>query len=277
MKVKTFWSGNFNGIKQFVLNYPIATFYLLAFVISWAGFLPVLLRAHSIHFFKNIFWMAFLILPATGPALAAWITTSLEKDSNNGLAVLWANLMKPVSWRWCALVVLLPGAMQIVSYWLSIWLFPDQKTILPALPFTGVMYAAAMSFGSNPWEEVGWRGFALTRLQVKYNPYTAALIVGVLWALWHIPLFLWPGYPMAKMLFWIWAAGLIGQSFLYAWVFNSTARSLTAVVLLHLSFNIFGAIIGDRSNLTLSAVEITVATIILVIYGVRLNHRTDKT
>ncbi|WP_052572286.1 CPBP family glutamic-type intramembrane protease [Chthonomonas calidirosea] len=63
-----------------------------------------------------------------------------------------------------------------------------------------VLSAFVFALLSNPWEEVGWRGFALPRLQARHMAFTATLIVGGLWALWHLPLFFWAENPMANIL-----------------------------------------------------------------------------
>jgi len=82
----------------------------------------------------------------------------------------------------------------------------------------------------------------------QYNPSTAALMIGTMSALWHIPLFLLPAgnaLSMAAVPFWSWVPGAIAKSFLYAWLFNSSFGSLIVVILFHLSFNISGAVFGS--------------------------------
>jgi uncharacterized protein len=96
-------------------------------------------------------------------------------------------------------------------------------------------------FAGGPFfEEIGWRGFALPRLQRLYGPLVGTLILGALWGLWHLPLFLIPswdtphGSPLDIALFVIWAVSI---AILFTWVFNNTKGSVLLVILAHGSIN----------------------------------------
>jgi membrane protease YdiL (CAAX protease family) len=97
-----------------------------------------------------------------------------------------------------------------------------------------------MTGGIN--EESGWRGFALPRLQARYSVLASSLIVGVLWALWHLPYDLaqenWRGslaWFLEYRLFWRVIFGVI-----LTWLYNRTNGSLLAPVLFHPVMNTFG-------------------------------------
>ncbi|MBC8166270.1 MAG: CPBP family intramembrane metalloprotease [Bryobacteraceae bacterium] len=124
-----------------------------------------------------------------------------------------------------------------------------------------------MSLAANPWEEVGWRGFALTRLQRTYTPLTAALIVGILWGLWHIPLFLWAKSPMSAFPFIDWFVGILGMSCILAWLYNSANQSLAVAMVFHISTNVFGALTGIHSHFALAMVTTTAAIGLVCRYG----------
>jgi len=85
-------------------------------------------------------------------------------------------------------------------------------------------------------EEIGWRGYATPRLQAGHSALTAALVVGMIWALWHIPKALTAGsgqdYP-----FWLFVLDTVAKAIVFAWVYNGTGGSLWAVTLLHASVN----------------------------------------
>jgi uncharacterized protein len=113
-----------------------------------------------------------------------------------------------------------------------------------AVPSTLFLYVVAtpvfLFVGGPVFEEIGWRGFALPRLQGLYGPLVGSLILGVLWALWHLPLFLIPswdtphGSSLDVVLFVVWAVSI---TIIFTWVFNNTKGSVLMVILAHGSIN----------------------------------------
>ena len=101
-----------------------------------------------------------------------------------------------------------------------------------------------MSFIMGPLlEEAGWSGFALPRLQSKFTPFKASLILGILWAIWHLPLWFIPGTAQSTMSFPMFFIILIALRFIMAWAYNNTNGSLLIAVIFHGFFN-FGNAIG---------------------------------
>jgi membrane protease YdiL (CAAX protease family) len=101
-------------------------------------------------------------------------------------------------------------------------------------------------FGGPLFEEFGWRGFLQVHLQEIMPPWVAAICVGVMWALWHAPLFLltWSSSsPSTYILI------LVGLSILMAYVFNSSGCAVTVAILMHSAFNassrFLGPFLGD--------------------------------
>ncbi|GIV98820.1 MAG: hypothetical protein KatS3mg058_0224 [Roseiflexus sp.] len=127
--------------------------------------------------------------------------------------------------------------------------------------------ALVLSLFSNPWEEVGWRGFALPRLQKNHNALVATLMVGGLWGLWHLPLFFWVGNPMSNYPFLAWFIGTVAVSFVYTWLYNNTKGSLLIVTLFHVLGNTFGVIISGVSVTALAIVYCVVAGLLVAVYG----------
>ena len=84
-------------------------------------------------------------------------------------------------------------------------------------------------------EEIGWRGYALERLQTRWNALTSSLIVGLVWALWHLPLFMIVGTSQHELgvPFIGFLIKLMASSILYTWLYNNTKQSLWSAILLH--------------------------------------------
>jgi membrane protease YdiL (CAAX protease family) len=82
-------------------------------------------------------------------------------------------------------------------------------------------------------EEVGWRGYALPALQARYGALLSSVILGVLWALWHLPVFFNPDTHYSDLPFVLQVAIQVPLAILYTWVFNSTGGSVLMAILLH--------------------------------------------
>jgi uncharacterized protein len=93
-------------------------------------------------------------------------------------------------------------------------------------------------------EELGWRGYALPRLQLRMRPLPASLLIGVLWAGWHLPYFAFPdAHPLPFAVgFPLFAAGMVSDSVLATWIYNSTGGSVLATMLYHHSIHVASAI-----------------------------------
>jgi membrane protease YdiL (CAAX protease family) len=84
-------------------------------------------------------------------------------------------------------------------------------------------------------EEIGWRGYALPRLQTRWNPLASSLIIGLVWGLWHLPLFMMIGTSQHEIgiPFISFVIGMMANSIFYTWLYNNTKMSLWSAILLH--------------------------------------------
>jgi uncharacterized protein len=85
-------------------------------------------------------------------------------------------------------------------------------------------------------EELGWRGVAQPELEHRFNPISAALIVGCFWAVWHLPLFFIPGTSQYGANFGFFALQIFGTGFITAWLYDNT-RSILLCILFHAAVN----------------------------------------
>jgi uncharacterized protein len=100
------------------------------------------------------------------------------------------------------------------------------------------MFAFSIFPGSALGEELGWRGFALPHLQDGHSALSATLILGPLWGVWHLPLWLTGSTSNPLTLFPIFVISVVAMSVLLTWVYNGTEGSLLLVVLLHATANL---------------------------------------
>lgn len=103
----------------------------------------------------------------------------------------------------------------------------------PFSPWYQVLPAMAVALFLGPIEEFGWRGLALPLLQRKFSPFYAGLILGCIWATWHIPSFLLGGTPQSNWSFIPYFAGIVAISVILTPLFNSTRGSLLISALFH--------------------------------------------
>jgi uncharacterized protein len=88
-------------------------------------------------------------------------------------------------------------------------------------------------------EELAWRGFALPRLLTRYNALVASVVLGVIWALWHLPLLWTEGGPMYQLPVWLLLLDVTAKSVLFTWVFLHTRGSVLIAMLFHGATNLF--------------------------------------
>jgi membrane protease YdiL (CAAX protease family) len=93
-------------------------------------------------------------------------------------------------------------------------------------------------------EELGWRGFALPRLQSKYNALISSLILGVIWCCWHIPLFFVTGATQMSIPFPIYLVLVVTLTIYMTWLYNNTQGSLIIAILAHFTYNLTGFLTG---------------------------------
>ena len=129
----------------------------------------------------------------------------------------------------------------------------------PFSPWTQVLPALAMALLLGPLEEFGWRGLALPLLQRRLAPFWAGLILGIIWALWHIPSLLMSGMPQSSWSVVPYFLGIISISVILTPLFNASGGSLLIAVLYH--FQMMNPIFPDAQpydNLLFVAVAVLV-------------------
>jgi membrane protease YdiL (CAAX protease family) len=91
---------------------------------------------------------------------------------------------------------------------------------------------------SSTSEEIGWRGYALPRLAARFGLRRASLILGLIWATWHLPLFFSTSTNPYRQSFPMYALSVTAISVVFAWLYDKTNGSLLLAALLHTSMNV---------------------------------------
>jgi len=235
-----------NSDRNVLARYPLTFFFIIAYAGSWLVMLPYLRFGHSVGLLPFSwpvpFGLSAAIAPFAGPFLAAFIMTGVT-EGREGICCL---VKRIVQWR-----------VGIIWYLFAIIGIPI-ITILGAIVLPGVLASFQMPWhslltyplsffitlviGGPLGEEPGWRGFALPRLQQIQGPLVGSLVLGILWAFWHLPYFWMPEWGTPKdgildIVYFVLAA--LALTFIYTWVFNNTENSLLIVILMHATNDAF--------------------------------------
>ncbi|HXZ05678.1 MAG TPA: CPBP family intramembrane glutamic endopeptidase [Ktedonobacteraceae bacterium] len=143
-----------------------------------------------------------------------------------------ANKMKhhPI---WYVPILFLNPFILLLSYWIKLLL--GHPIPQPFIPWSMIPFFFVVFFFSATCEEIGWTGYATDPLQERWSALSTGLIIGSVWALWHIV-----GWKQEQP--WAWVAGqcflTIGLRVLMVWLYNNTSRSMFAVILFHTMINV---------------------------------------
>lgn len=183
------------------------------------------------------------VAQAATPTISAMLVAAALNGKQGVHEVLAGFMRLKVNWHWYLAAFLMTGIPLLIALvYLGSGHLP--RGLKPDASVATFFSALALCLFSGPLpEEAGWRGFALPYLQKRYNALVSSLILGLLWAFWHIPFFLDPVYRAATMPFAMFVGVVIGLSILFTWIFNNSGGSLFLTVLAHFFFNVSSVIL----------------------------------
>jgi len=217
-------------ISFFVLTYAIMFGVLFGYMFLFPG---QLMLAFSLVWFLSVF------SPTYSAFIVSWIIGGKEevKRTFAGFTRWKAGL------RWYLAAMTLFFAPLLVAL-VYISLGNPAAGLQPGMTIPALLGQVAIVAFSGPIsEEAGWRGFALPRLQAKFNALVSSLILGVIWTCWHIPLFFLTGQAQVSIPFPFYLLLVTTLAVYFTWLYNNTHGSLVITVLAHFSFNLTGTLI----------------------------------
>jgi len=250
-------------------RHSLILYFIIAFAFSWTIYLSLVAVKHgwtdapipySLHY-----------LASFGPTLAALIVTALTAGKE-GLRELWSRMIKwRVRWGYAVFAVFSPIVFFILAAliiriikgeWLDVRLL-GQANYMPYLGW-GVLPLWLITFGFG--EEIGWRGFALPRLQKTMSVQRATLTLALIWSLWHMPAFFYldtienlgglmiiPGFMI----------GVLFGAVLLTWLYNGTGGSILMVAVWHALFDLVTA---SEAGQDIVPILTTVGVIVWALY-----------
>ena len=222
------------------LRFPLLSFFVLAYAISWLIWAPLWLPALG---FDGLPVLPFHhALGSIGPLAAAFIMSGRAGSAE----LLRRMFLFRGRVSWVLVALLLPFAILAIGL-LAAYLFGGEVLSLDKVGVTTefsqfnalefLLYNIVV-FGFG--EETGWRGYALPRLQARHSALVASLILTICWAAWHLPLFLYrPGYAgMGLAAAAGWLISLVTGSVITTWLYNTSRGSILVVAVLHATIDI---------------------------------------
>jgi membrane protease YdiL (CAAX protease family) len=224
-----------------------------------------------------------------GPSLAGIILNRVTRGKEGNRDYWWRVIdVKRIGVK-CGLVILLfVPVLHAISYLVDILLGGGGGTWgQSALEFVAnpasIIIFILLTLFLGPLEEFGWRGYALDRLQERRNALTSSLILGVMWALWHLPLFFFEGTYQNNLgfgspAFWQFMLGIVPLAFIFTLIFNNTRRSILSAILFHFMINFTGDMfaLSEQGELIYTILWAVAAVLVIVTWGAKSFTRSGK-
>lgn len=234
------------NITDFTKQHPIAMFLAIAFIWTWAA-MTVILALFPIGTNPTEIAPIFLVLiliGGFGPSISGFIVTRIYY----GKGSVWALLGKLKRWRvnigWYGVALLMIPILAVITLLIGSAFgipLPTSEQIFSVL-LIGLIWPLLAALG----EEFGWRGFALPKLQERYNASVTSVIIGLFWGLWHLPMDIF-GTGNYGVLFFpnfilVHVISVTVLATLMTWIYNNTEESMLMMILFHYGIT-FSAII----------------------------------
>ncbi|MEJ2560592.1 MAG: type II CAAX endopeptidase family protein [Anaerolineae bacterium] len=226
-------------------QHPLFSFFFMAYAFTWIIFIPYVLSQWGILPNTRIY-VIFHVLHTFGPTLSAIIMIN-NLEGKAGILRLWQRIRRwRAPWQWYLFIVVGIPVLIMLGIIVQPGALASFQGVSPLLIVSYPLTFAAVWFGGGPLgEEIGWRGFALRRMQPRYGPLWGTLLLGVLWAFWHLEDFLTPGQgggPGAGLaaflrIFPMFLLEVIALAIILTWVFNHTRGSIFISIAAHASIN----------------------------------------
>jgi len=217
----------------------VMTFVLLTFVASWSIWLAASALAPG---YAQVAFLPGTIMPAI---VALWLT---RRESRQSFRELPGRVFKwQISPWYYVFALTFMAAIKLSSatlYRLDTGSWPA----FGATPVAVMVIAVLVSTPVQAGEEIGWRGFMLQRIADRIGFAWAGLVVGVVWAAWHLPMFLMPYGDMVGQSFPVFLLAVTALSVAMAWLYLRSGGSLLLTMIMHAAINNTTSIVPSRTD-----------------------------
>ncbi len=212
--------------NSFFIRHSILAYFLLTYAISWMGAaavaLPGIIRGNGVSKITGIVMFPAMLL---GPCLAGILMTRLV-DTNGGVKDLFRRMCTLSAGGWYA-VLLIPPLLVLTTLWLV------SRFLSPAFAPNHFYFGMLFGIPAGLLEEIGWTGYAFPKMQSRYGFSRAAILLGMLWGAWHLPVIGYLGAAAPHnghrlQFFLAFAFAMSAMRILIAWLYVNTSSVLLA-------------------------------------------------
>ena len=222
------------GWRDGLRRHDVVVFMLVALILTWVVWVP-----RAMGFRVGVVGQLWTWIPAVAALACAAVLYGRAGVSDLGRRLL----LWRVGWWWYPVILLGPLVFSLTVAGIAVLLGepwgsarPPALTLsIPALVLTLLILVLTDGLG----EELGWRGYLLPRLLIRYRAVAASLILGLYWWLWHLPLVWTKDSVLEGQSLWLLLADLLAKSLIFTYVFLGTQGSVLIAMLLHASTNLF--------------------------------------
>lgn len=233
-------------MKTLIRKHPLLSFFTITYAIAFGSlFGYIFLNPGQTLASWSLVWFLNAFSPTIGSIFVAWMIGGAAEVRR----LLSGFTRWQVKTRWyLAAAFMILGPLAIALVYIALGNSPAGLT--PGVTIPVLLGTVLYQLFSGPIsEEAGWRGFALPRLQARYNALASSLILGVIWTCWHIPLFFLTGSAQKGIPFPIYMLLVTTLTLYLTWLYNNTRGSLIITTLAHASFNLTGVFITGLISL----------------------------
>jgi membrane protease YdiL (CAAX protease family) len=216
----------------------LAIFFSITFAVTWSFFLAAVLLVRGSSGDASSLVGLLVFAGTMMPGVVALALTARQRGIA-GVAELAGRMLRwRVSGAWYVVALGLMAGIKLVAALFCRAIY-GVRPEFSAVSIGAMLVAIAMSTPFQAGEEIGWRGYALPRLAERMGLGGGSVLLGLIWAVWHLPLFYLqvPGNDEFGQSFPVWALGVTGLSVAMAWVYARTRGSLLLVMLMHSAVN----------------------------------------
>jgi membrane protease YdiL (CAAX protease family) len=243
-------------------KHPLVYFFLLTFAITWglAGLYFMLPNLFTSLFGPISAHNPIFILAVWAPTISGFILSAVTTRKSGVVGLLKRFVPARVGIGWYLLVTLVVPAAGILISVITRKVMP-----LQTMSVTSLLSFLFINLITGPLgEEFGWRGFALPRLLVRHKAVLAGLILGLIWALWHLPSFLISGTPQSNLQLPYFILAALALSVIITWVLIHAKQSIFLSFLFHYMVNFTLSVISGalmQISLVLTAFAIFIVAL----------------